>query len=78
MPPIDTKVSRKLDSSNKNQTISNYIKGCASEVGWKAGESPVRRIGLFTTEHDRNSAAARRGWKLREKNSRAVTTVNHI
>jgi hypothetical protein len=51
---------------------------CASEAGWNAGESPARRVGLFTTEHDRNSAAARRGWKLREMNRRAVMTMNHI
>jgi hypothetical protein len=42
------------------------------------GASPTRRIGLFTTEHDLNSVAARRGWKLREMNRRAVTKVNHI
>ena len=30
------------------------------------GASPIRRVGLFTTEHDLNSVAVRRGWKLRE------------
>jgi hypothetical protein len=57
---------------------SNLIKRCASEAGWNAGESPARRIGLFTTEHDLNSAAVRRGWKLRKMSRRAVTKVNHI
>ena len=42
------------------------------------GESPIRRVGLFTTEHDLNSVAARRGWKLREMNRRAVMKMNHI
>jgi len=51
---------------------------CASEADWKAGESPVRRVRLFTTEHDLNSVAARRGWKLRKRNRRAITKVNHI
>jgi len=51
---------------------------CASEVGWNAGESPVRRIRLFTAEHDLNSVAARRGWKLRKMNRRAVMKMNHI
>lgn len=54
------------------------IKGCASEVGWNAGESPARRVRLFTTGHDLNSVAARRGWKLREMNRRAVMKMNHI
>ena len=54
------------------------IKGCASEVDRNAGESPARRVRLFTTEHDLNSAAARRGWKLRKMSRRAVTKVNHI
>jgi hypothetical protein len=57
---------------------SRLIKGCASEVGWNAGESPARRIRLFTTEHDLNSVAARRGWKLRKMNRRAVMKMNHI
>jgi hypothetical protein len=51
---------------------------CASEVGWNAGESPARRVGLFTTEHDLNSVAARRGWKLRKMNRWAVMKLNHI
>ena len=42
------------------------------------GASPTRRVGLFTAEHDLNSVAARRGWKLGEMNRRAVTKVNHI
>jgi hypothetical protein len=42
------------------------------------GESPTRRVGLFTTELDLNNVAARRGWKLRNKNRRAVMKVNHI
>ena len=54
------------------------VKRCASEGGWSAGESPARRVRLFTTEHDLNSVAARRGWKLREMNRRAVMKVNHI
>ena len=54
------------------------IKGCASEVGWNAGESPARRIRLFTTEHDLNSVAARRGWKLRKMNRWVLMKVNHI
>jgi len=57
---------------------SKLIKGCASEVGRNVGESPTRRVRLFTTEHDLNSVAARRGWKLRKMNRRAVTKVNHI
>ena len=60
------------------QAQSNRIKRCASEVGWNAGESPARRIRLFTTEHDLNSVAARRGWKLRKMNRWAITKVNHI
>ena len=60
------------------QGQSNRIKRCASEVGWNAGESPVRRVRLFTTEHDLNSVAARRGWKLRKMNRRAVMKMNHI
>jgi hypothetical protein len=51
---------------------------CVSEVGWIAGESPVRRVGLFTTDVDPNSVAARRGWKLGKMNRWAITTVNHI
>ena len=51
---------------------------CASEVDRNVGESPTRRIRLFATEHELNSAAARRGWKLREWNRRAVMKVNHI
>jgi len=51
---------------------------CASEGDRNAGESPVRRIGLFTTGIDLHSVAARRGWKRREMNRRAVTKVNHI
>jgi len=54
------------------------LKGCASAAGWIVGESPTRRVGLFTTELDLHSGAVRRGWKLRKKNRRAVTTVNHI
>jgi hypothetical protein len=33
---------------------------------------------LFTTEHDLNSVAARRGWKLRKMKRRAVMKMNHI
>jgi hypothetical protein len=51
---------------------------CAREAGLNVGASPTRRVGLFTTEHDLNSVAARRGWKLRKMNRRAVTKVNHI
>jgi hypothetical protein len=65
-------------TSFPGQTLSNLVKRCASEVGWNAGESPARRVRLFTTEHDLNSAAARRGWKLREMNRRAVMKMNHI
>jgi hypothetical protein len=54
------------------------VKGCASEAGWNAGESPACRIRLFTAEHDLNSAARRRAAKLRKMNRWAVTTVNHI
>ena len=61
-----------------NLKKSRLIKGCASEAGWNAGESPARRIGLFTTEHDLNSAAARRGWKLRKMSRRAVMKMNHL
>ena len=57
---------------------SRLMKGCASEVGWNAGASPARRVRLFTTEHDLNSVAARRGWKLRKMNRRAVMKMNHI
>ena len=42
------------------------------------GANPIRRVGLFTTEHDLNSVAARRGWKLRKMNRRAVMKLNHI
>jgi len=34
---------------------------CASEAGLNVGESPTRRVGLFATEHELNSVAARRG-----------------
>jgi hypothetical protein len=51
---------------------------CASEAGLNVGESPTRRVGLFATEHELNSVAARRGWKLREWNRRAVMKMNHI
>lgn len=51
---------------------------CASEVGRNVGESPTRRVGLFTTEQFLNSVAARRGWKLRKMNRRAVMKMNHI
>jgi hypothetical protein len=57
---------------------TKLAKRCASEVGWNAGESPARRVRLFTTEHDLNSVAARRGWKLRKMNRWAITKVNHI
>src|ERR1700678_2884566 len=49
-----------------------------NQVGWNAGASPARRVGLFTTEPDPNSVAARRGWKLGKGNRQAITTVNHI
>ena len=52
--------------------------GCAREAGLNVGASPTRRVGLFTAEHNLNSVAARRGWKLRKMNRRAVTKVNHI
>jgi len=48
------------------------------KLSWHVGESPTRRVGLFTTELDLNSAAARRGWKLRKENRRAVMKMNHI
>ena len=57
---------------------SHPITRCASEADWNAGESPACRIRLFTAEHDLNSAAARRGWKLRKRNRRAVMKMNHI
>lgn len=53
-------------------------RACAGEAGLNMGESPIRRVGLFTTEHDLNSVAVRRGWKLREMNRRAVMKMNHI
>jgi len=61
-----------------NQGQSRLIKGCASEVDRNAGASPARRVRLFTTEHDLNSVAARRGWKLRKMSRRAVMKMNHI
>lgn len=61
-----------------NQGQSCLIKRCASEVERIAGASPARRVRLFTTEHDLNSIAARRGWKLRKMNRWAVMTMNHI
>jgi hypothetical protein len=51
---------------------------CASEGDRNAGASPARRVRLFTTEHDLNSVAARRGWKLRKMSRRAVMKMNHI
>ena len=48
------------------RTESGENTACAGEAGLNMGESPIRRVGLFTTEHDLNSVAARRGWKLRE------------
>ena len=61
------------------KTCSTEIsEGCAREAGLNVGASPTRRVGLFTAEHDLNSVAARRGWKLRKMNRRAVTKVNHI
>jgi len=59
-------------------TQTEGIEGCAREADMNVGASPTRRVGLFTTEHDLNSVAARRGWKLRKMNRRAVTKVNHI
>jgi hypothetical protein len=58
--------------------ITGANAACASEAGLNVGESPTRRIGLFATEQELDSAAARRGWMLREWNRRAVTKVNHI
>ena len=57
---------------------ARLIECCASEVDRNAGESPARRVRLFTTEQDLNSAAARRGWKLRKMSRRAVMKMNHI
>jgi hypothetical protein len=58
--------------------VTGGNRACASEAGLNVGESPTRRVGLFATEHELNSVAARRGWMLREWNRRAVTKVNHI
>ena len=63
---------------NPDPSQSSLIKRCASEVDRNAGESPARRVRLFTTEHDLNSVAARRGWKLRKMSRRAVMKMNHI
>ena len=64
--------------SQSAQSRSRSMKGCASEVDRNAGASPARRVRLFTTEHDLNSAAARRGWKLRKMSRRAVMKMIHI
>ena len=58
--------------------LTEAREGCASEAGLNVGESPTCRVGLFATEHELNSVAARRGWMLREWNRRAVMKVNHI
>jgi hypothetical protein len=58
--------------------ITGANAACASEADLNVGESPIRRVGLFATEHELNSVAVRRGWMLREWNRRAVTKVNHI
>ena len=60
-----------------NQGESRLIKGCASEAGWNAGESPARRVGLFTTDIDLDSVAGRRGWKPGKMYRQAFTKVNH-
>ena len=65
-----------LRTSNTHSTENSEV--CASEVDRDTGESPVRRIGLFTTDIELDSVAARQGWKPREMNRRAVTKVNHI
>jgi hypothetical protein len=52
------------DRVRPNQACSNRIrpnKGLRQRSSWNAGESPARRIGLSTTEHDLNSVAERRG-----------------
>ena len=67
-----------VSSWAEDESESCLIVRCASEAGWNTGESPVRRVGLFTTEHARNSVAVRRGWKQRVLNRRAITKVNHI
>ncbi|MEI6569468.1 MAG: hypothetical protein WCR20_22510, partial [Verrucomicrobiota bacterium] len=41
----------------------NPVGMCAGEAGVNMGESPIRRIRLFTAENDGRAAAARRGRK---------------
>ena len=67
---------KRMKAVKRNSTGAN--RACAREAGLNVGASPTRRVGLFTAEHDLNSVAARRGWKLGEMNRRAVTKVNHI
>src|SRR5215217_5587993 len=70
----------------EQNALTNFFHGefdrinrsCAREAGRHVGESPTRRVGLFTTERDINSVAARRGWKLVKRNERAIMKMNHI
>jgi len=48
-----------MKTGKRNSTGANGA--CASEAGLNVGESPTRRVGLFATEHELNSVAARRG-----------------
>jgi hypothetical protein len=52
---------------------SDLIGCCASEAGWNAGESPARRVGLFTTEHDPNNRC-----NLDRKNPSAEEDITHL
>ena len=58
-----------LSPSCPKTHFAGNSEGCAREAGLNVGASPTRRVGLFAAEHDLDSVAARRGWKLREMGS---------
>jgi hypothetical protein len=61
--------------NNSGSRISGK-RGCASEAGWIAGESPARRIGLFTTDTNSTASPGRAAHpghpRTREASRRAV------
>jgi len=60
-------------------TVNFGFRACAGEAGCHAGESPVGRIGLFTTESWVREEAARPNPKARPRlNCPVATTVNLI
>ena len=67
---VQRKKLRRVGGINRHQLALNpkaeidltkANEACASEAGLNVGESPTRRVGLFATEQELNSVAARRG-----------------